>query len=283
MRCRILLRSSSFRTFARSCSRPNPIRLRPRRFAMISSMWLNVPPQMNRMSARVHLEVLLLGVLAAALRGDVGDRPLHDLEQRLLHALARHVARDRGVLRRAVDLVDLVDVDDARLGARAVEVGGLEELEQDVLDVLADVAGLRERRGVRDREGHVEHAGERAGEERLAAAGRARRAGCCSCRARRPTSAPPARGGSGCRPRRRGSSSPGPGRRRTGRGTRGSRRGLFSSTCFGAAVAAEAAAPPIVPRPTSADAAPFAFTPRPPRFNSSRRIVLQSSTHSLQM
>src|SRR3712207_9244538 len=63
------------------------------------------------------------------------------------------VARDRRVLALARDLVDLVDVDDAGLGALHVVVGGLDELEQDVLDVLAYVAGLGERGGVGDGEG----------------------------------------------------------------------------------------------------------------------------------
>ena len=122
---------------------------------------------------RVDREELLLRVLAPALRRHVGDRALEDLEQRLLHALARDVARDRGVLGLAGDLVDLVDVDDAVLGALDVEVGGLDELEEDVLDVLADVAGLGQRGGVGDGEGHVEDARQRLGEQRLAAAGRA--------------------------------------------------------------------------------------------------------------
>ena len=42
----------------------------------------------------------------------------------------------------AGDLVDLVDVDDARLGLLDVVVGCLDELQQDVLDVFADVAGF---------------------------------------------------------------------------------------------------------------------------------------------
>ena len=67
---------------------------------------------------RVDLDELLLRVLAAALRRHGRLRALEDLEQRLLHALARHVARDREVLGLARDLVDLVDVDDADL-ARA--------------------------------------------------------------------------------------------------------------------------------------------------------------------
>ena len=119
----------------------------------------------------VDLDELLVGVLAAALGRNRRLRALEDLEQRLLHALAGDVAGDRGVLALAGHLVDLVDVDDARLGLLHVEVGGLQQLEQDVLDVLADVAGLGERRGVGDGERHVEHAGQRLGEQRLAAAG----------------------------------------------------------------------------------------------------------------
>ena len=122
---------------------------------------------------RVDLQEVLLRVLAAALRRHVGDRALDDLEERLLHALARHVAGDAGVVALAADLVDLVDVDDAALRALDVVVGVLEELDDDVLDVLADVAGLGERRRVRDGERHVEDLRERLREERLAAAGRA--------------------------------------------------------------------------------------------------------------
>jgi hypothetical protein len=53
-----------------------------------------------------------------------------------------------------------------------VEVGRLDQAQQDVLDVLTDVAGLGQRRRVGDAEGHVEHARQRLGEQRLARAGR---------------------------------------------------------------------------------------------------------------
>ena len=122
---------------------------------------------------RVDREELLVRVLATALRRHRGHRPLEDLEQRLLHALARHVARDRRVVRLARDLVDLVDVDDPGLGLLDVEVRGLDQLEEDVLDVLADVARLGQRRRVGDRERDVEDPRERLREQRLAAAGRA--------------------------------------------------------------------------------------------------------------
>jgi hypothetical protein len=112
-----------------------------------------------------------VGVLAPALGGHAGGGPLQDLEQGLLHALAGDVAGDRRVLALAGDLVDLVDVDDPGLGLLDVVVGRLDQLEQDVLDVLTDVAGLGEGGGVGDRERHVEHPGQRLGQQRLPAAG----------------------------------------------------------------------------------------------------------------
>ena len=121
----------------------------------------------------VDLQELLLRMLAAALRRHGGDRPFDDLEQRLLHALARNVARDRRVVALARDLVDLVDVDDAALRLLDVVVGVLQQREDDVLDVLADVARLGEAGGVGDGERHLEEARERLRQQRLARAGRA--------------------------------------------------------------------------------------------------------------
>ena len=62
----------------------------------------------------VDLDELLVGVLAPPLGRHRGGGALQDLQQRLLHALAGDVAGDRRVLALAGDLVDLVDVDDAR-------------------------------------------------------------------------------------------------------------------------------------------------------------------------
>src|SRR5262245_54386850 len=121
---------------------------------------------------RVDLQELLLRVLAAALRRHRGNRALDQLEQRLLHALARDVARDGRVVGLARDLVDLVDVDDAGLGLLDVVVALLQELLDDVLDVLADVARLGEGRRVGDREGGIEEARKGLRQQRLAAAGR---------------------------------------------------------------------------------------------------------------
>ena len=111
-------------------------------------------------------------MLASALRGDVCHRALENLQQRLLHALARDVAGDGRVLALAGDFVDLVDIDDAVLGQLHVEICRLQQAQQDILDVVADIAGLGEGRRVGDGERHLQHAGERLGKEGLARAGR---------------------------------------------------------------------------------------------------------------
>src|SRR6185312_4329360 len=59
----------------------------------------------------------------------------------------------------------------AGLGAFDIVIGRLDEFEQDVLDVLADVTGLGQRSGVGDGERNVEHLGQRLGQVGLATAG----------------------------------------------------------------------------------------------------------------
>src|SRR3989440_5278919 len=121
--------------------------------------------------AGVDLQEFLLRVLAAALRRDRRDRALDELQQRLLHALARDVAGDRGVVRLARDLVDLIDVDDAGLRLLDVVIALLQQLLDDVLDVLADVAGFGERGRVGNGERYVQEARQGLREQGLAAAG----------------------------------------------------------------------------------------------------------------
>src|SRR4051812_9903165 len=118
----------------------------------------------------INLNEVLVRVLAAALRRHGGNGALDELEERLLHALARDVAGDGRVVRLARDLVDLVDVDDAALRLVDVVVAVLQQLLDDVLDVFADIAGFRQRGRVRDHERDVEQSRQRLGEQRLARA-----------------------------------------------------------------------------------------------------------------
>src|SRR5579883_2750249 len=121
----------------------------------------------------IDLQEFLLRVLASALRRHARDRPLHDFQQRLLDALARNVAGDRRIVGFAADLVDLVDIDDAALRPLDIVIGRLQQLQDDVLDILANIAGFRERRRIGHGEGHVDDAGQGLRQQGLAGARRA--------------------------------------------------------------------------------------------------------------
>src|SRR4029453_1527874 len=79
----------------------------------------------------VDLDEVLVWMFPTALRRHRCRRALQDLQQCLLDAFAGYITSDRGILALPGDLVDLVDVDDPGLGLLDIEVGRLNELEQD--------------------------------------------------------------------------------------------------------------------------------------------------------
>ena len=110
-------------------------------------------------------------MLAATGGRNASHRALKNLKQRLLNALARNIAGNGEVLGLTGDLVNLVHVDNAHLSALNIAIGGVDELEQDVLHVLAHITGLGKRGGVGDRKRHLEDARERLGEQGLTGTG----------------------------------------------------------------------------------------------------------------
>ncbi len=107
-------------------------------------------------------------MLAPTLRRNVRDGAFQNFQQRLLHAFAGNIAGDRRILVLLGNLIDLVDIDDALLGFGDVAIGGLQQLQNNVLDVFADVARFGKRRGVHDCERHVQHARQGLRQQRLA-------------------------------------------------------------------------------------------------------------------
>ena len=110
-------------------------------------------------------------MLATTLRWYRGNRALHNLQQCLLDALTRHIAGDRRVVSLTRDLVDLINVDDAALRALNVVIGCLQQFQDDVLNILTDIAGFGQRGGIGHGKRHIKHPRECLGEQRLAAAG----------------------------------------------------------------------------------------------------------------
>ena len=122
-------------------------------------------------SLGVDLNVFLVRMLAAALRRHIAHCAFENLQERLLDAFSGDVARDAHVLRLAADLVDLVDVNDAHLGALDIVIRILKKPQNDVLDILADIARFGDRRRIRDAKRNIQDARQRAGQKRLSRAG----------------------------------------------------------------------------------------------------------------
>ncbi len=108
-------------------------------------------------------------MLATTLRRHGSDSAFHDLQKRLLNTFARHVTRDRRVVRLAADFVDFVDINDAALRAFNVVIGRLKKLQNDVFDVFTNIAGFGQCRCIGHSERHINDTSERLSEIGLAA------------------------------------------------------------------------------------------------------------------
>ena len=114
----------------------------------------------------------LVWVLAPALRRNVGDCSFQYLQKCLLHACTRYVAGDGRILVFAADLIHFVDVDDSGLCPAYIAIRCLEQLQNNVLYVFADVSRFGQSSRVHNCEGHVQHARERLRHQGLSSAGR---------------------------------------------------------------------------------------------------------------
>ncbi len=112
-------------------------------------------------------------MLAPALRRHRGNGAFHDFQQGLLHTLARYIPGNRGIVRFAADLVDLINIDDAALRPLDIVVRRLQQLEDDVLDILAHIARLGQRGRIGHGERHVQNPRQGLRQQRLARTGRA--------------------------------------------------------------------------------------------------------------
>ena len=114
---------------------------------------------------------MLFRVLAPSLRRDVGNRAFQHLQQSLLNPLAGDVAGNRDVLARLADLVDFVNIDNPLLRRFDVKVCRMEQFENQIFYVFANIAGFSQRGGVADSKRDVENSRQRLRQERFAAAG----------------------------------------------------------------------------------------------------------------
>ena len=99
--------------------------------------------------------------------------PSKNFQQRLLHTFAGDIARNAHVVGFAADLVDLVDVNDADLGSFHIVIRILQQSQNNVLNVFADIAGFGQRRRIGDAKWNIENLCQRFRQQSLARTGRA--------------------------------------------------------------------------------------------------------------
>ena len=95
-------------------------------------------------------------MFSSTLRRNARDGTLDDLQQCLLYTLAGDIPCNRDIFTLLRNLIDLVNIDDAVLGALDIIIRRLNQLQQNVLHVLADIAGLCQCRRIRDCKRHVD-------------------------------------------------------------------------------------------------------------------------------
>ena len=118
----------------------------------------------------IDLDVFLMRMFAAALGRNIARTALQNFQKRLLHAFARDIPGNAHVIGFASDLIDFINVNDPDLGAFHIVIGILEQPQNDVFDVFADVPGFSQRRRIGNTKWHIQDPGQSLGQQRLARA-----------------------------------------------------------------------------------------------------------------
>src|SRR5262249_17988024 len=100
---------------------------------------------------RIDLRELLMGMFSASLRRNVGDRSFEHFQQCLLNAFPRNIRCDGWILVLPADFIDFINVDNSRLRALNITAGILDQPEDDIFHILADIARLSQRCCIHDR------------------------------------------------------------------------------------------------------------------------------------
>ena len=96
-------------------------------------------------------------MLASTLRRNIRDRAFENFQECLLHAFAGHIPRNRRVFILAANFVNFVNVDNSLLRQFDFTIRRLQQFENNIFDIFANVARFRERRSINNRERNFQH------------------------------------------------------------------------------------------------------------------------------
>ena len=104
----------------------------------------------------IHLNKILIRVLAPTLRRYGCHRAFNQFQQSLLHALARHIAGNRGVVALTGNLVDFVNINNPFLRLFHIKIAIAQKLGNNLLHVFAHIAGFGKRGGIGHNKRHIQ-------------------------------------------------------------------------------------------------------------------------------
>mmetsp|Transcript_6440 Transcript_6440/g.12722 ORF Transcript_6440/g.12722 Transcript_6440/m.12722 type:complete len:458 (+) Transcript_6440:232-1605(+) len=96
----------------------------------------------------VDLDEVASGVFPSWLLGNIDDVALDDLQERMLNSLPGDIATDADISSRFANLVRFVEVNDSFLASFQILSAFEVELEQNTLNILANIPRLRQTRGI---------------------------------------------------------------------------------------------------------------------------------------
>src|SRR4029077_8662508 len=105
----------------------------------------------------INLDIFLMWMLASTLWWNIACAALQNLQQSLLHSFAGDIASNAHVVSFPADLVDLVDVNDPDLRSFHIVIRILQESQNNVFHVFANISGFSQRRGVGDAKRYIEN------------------------------------------------------------------------------------------------------------------------------
>ena len=111
----------------------------------------------------IDLDELLMRMLATSLGRNIGHRAFQDFQKCLLHPFTGDITGDGGIFIFSRNFVDFIDVDDPLHATVAVASSRLQQLENNVFHVLADITRFGQGGCVDDSKGHGKHAGQSLG------------------------------------------------------------------------------------------------------------------------
>ena len=110
-------------------------------------------------------------VFPAALGRYRGHGPFKNFQQRLLHAFTADIPGNGNVFGLFGNLINFINVNNPPRGGLHIEIGGLEQFQQNIFHIFPHVTGFRQGCGIGHGKGHVKKPGKSLSEERFPGSG----------------------------------------------------------------------------------------------------------------